>query len=71
MPLLLSERKERDRLLTLLDRVLADPRVQRIEPTAQQRAVLAKIRRVLGPVRLVKRNGRAAPAVRKALAKGK
>jgi len=69
--LLLSERKERDRLLTLLDRVLADPRVQRIEPTAQQRAVLAKIRRVLGPVRLVKRNGRAAPAVRKAQVKGK
>jgi pimeloyl-ACP methyl ester carboxylesterase len=71
LPLLLSERKERDRLLTLLDRVLADPRVRRIEPTAQQRAVLAKIRRVLGPVRLVKRNGRAAPAVRKAQVKGK
>ena len=51
--------------------MLADPRVQRIEPTAQQRAVLAKIRRVLGPVRLVKRNGRAAPAVRKAQVKGK
>ena len=71
LPLLLSERKERDRLLTLLDRLLADPRVQRIEPTAQQRAVLAKIRRVLGPVRLVKRNGRAAPAVRKKQVKGK
>jgi hypothetical protein len=66
LPLLLSERKERDHLLTLLDRVLADPRVQRIEPTAQQRAMLAKIRRLLGPVRLV--NGRRAPVARKALA---
>jgi pimeloyl-ACP methyl ester carboxylesterase len=71
LPALLSDRKQRDRLLTLLDRVLADPRVQRIEPTTAQRAVLAKIRRVLGPVRLVKRNGRAAPAVRKAQVKGK
>jgi hypothetical protein len=71
LPSLLSDRKQRDRLLTLLDRVLADPRVQRIEPTARQRAMLAEIRRVLGPVRLAKRNGRAAPAVRKAPVKGK
>ena len=71
LPRLLSDRKARDRLLTFVERLLADPRVQRIEPTAQQRAVLAKIRRVLGPVRLVKRNGSAAPAVRKAQAKGK
>ena len=71
LPSLLSERKQRDRLLTLLERVLADPRVQRIEPTARQRAVLAKIRRVLGPVRLVKGNGRAAPALRKAVPRGK
>jgi len=70
LPLLLSDRKERDRLLTLLDRVLADPRVQRIEPTTKQRSVLAKIRRVLGPVRLVKGNGGGAPAARKALATG-
>ena len=70
LPRLLSERKDRDRLLTLLDRVLADPRVQRIEP----RAAAGDARedpRVLGPVRLVKSNGRAAPAVRKAQAKGK
>jgi hypothetical protein len=71
LPLLLADRKDRARLLTLLDRVLADPRVQRIEPTAAQRAMLAKIRRVLGPVRLVDGNRRAAPAVRKAVAKGR
>jgi len=71
LALLLSDRKHRDRLLTLLDRVLADPRVQRIEPTAKQRAMLAKIRRVLGPLRLVSGSRRAAPAVRKAVAKGK
>jgi len=71
LPLLLSNRKQRALLLTLLDRVLADPRVQRIEPTAAQRAMLAKIRRVLGPVRLVDGNRRAALAVRKAVTKGK
>jgi hypothetical protein len=69
LPLLLSERKQREALLTLLDRVLADPRVQRIEPTTAQRAALTKIRRVLGPVRLVSGNGRRAPAARRALTK--
>ncbi|HEY2189027.1 MAG TPA: DUF3141 domain-containing protein, partial [Caldimonas sp.] len=48
LPLLLADRKERDRLLTLVERLVADPRVQRIEPTAQQRAMLERIRRVLG-----------------------
>ena len=69
--MLLAKRKDRDRLLTLLERVLADPRVQRIQPSAEQVATLARIRDVLGPVRLVKSNGRAAPAVRKAQVKGK
>jgi hypothetical protein len=50
LPALLADRKDRERLLTLLDRVLADPRVQRIEPTAQQRSALERIRRVLRPV---------------------
>jgi len=66
LPSLLSDRKHRDRLLTLLDRVLADPRVQRIETTPRQRAMLEKIRRVLGPVGLVKRNGNPARRVRSA-----
>jgi hypothetical protein len=48
LPALLANRRDRDRLLTLLDRVLADKRVQRIEPAPEQLAALARIRRVLG-----------------------
>jgi pimeloyl-ACP methyl ester carboxylesterase len=48
LPVLLAERKDRDRLLTLLERVLADERVQRIQPSPEQIAMLARIRRVLG-----------------------
>jgi hypothetical protein len=49
LPALLGGNKDRERLLALLDRVLADRRVQRIQPTDQQIAVLARIREVLGP----------------------
>jgi hypothetical protein len=45
---LLPDRADRDRLLTLLERVLADERVQRIQPSAEQTAMLARIRQVLG-----------------------
>jgi hypothetical protein len=48
LPLLLSKPRDRDRLLALLERVLADRRVQKIEPSAEQEAMLARIRRVLG-----------------------
>jgi pimeloyl-ACP methyl ester carboxylesterase len=48
LPVLLAKRKDRDRLLTLLERVLADKRVQLIEPSPEQRANLARIRDVLG-----------------------
>ncbi|MET1082500.1 MAG: DUF3141 domain-containing protein [Burkholderiales bacterium] len=48
LPVLLSKRKDRDRLLTLLERVLADKRVQRIQPSPEQTAMLTRIRRVLG-----------------------
>jgi pimeloyl-ACP methyl ester carboxylesterase len=48
LPLLLSEREDRQRLLTLLDRILADKRVQRIKPSAEQAAALARIRSALG-----------------------
>jgi len=48
LPLLLANPRDRVRLLTLLERVLADPRVQRIQPSATQRAMLARIRKVLG-----------------------
>lgn len=50
LPALLAERQDRDRLLALLERVLADERVQRIQPSAEQKAMLARIRGVLGSV---------------------
>ena len=50
LPLLLAKVQDRDRLLTLLESVLADKRVQRIQPSAQQKAMLARIRGVLGSV---------------------
>jgi pimeloyl-ACP methyl ester carboxylesterase len=48
LPVLLGERADRDRLLTLLDRLLADERVQRAKPSAEQVAMLERIRTVLG-----------------------
>jgi pimeloyl-ACP methyl ester carboxylesterase len=50
LPALLADRNDRARLLTLLDSVLADERVQRIEPSAEQKAMLARIRAVLAGV---------------------
>jgi hypothetical protein len=49
LPALLAERTERDRFLALLDRVLADKRVQSAKPSAEQLAMLERIRGVLGP----------------------
>jgi hypothetical protein len=74
LPLLLAGRKDRDRLLTLLERVLADKRVQRVQPSREQTAMLARIRRVLTSVGLPSattrsrsgvhdRSGKALPAV--------
>jgi pimeloyl-ACP methyl ester carboxylesterase len=48
LPALLVGRKDRTRLLTLLDGVIADERVQRTEPSAKQKAMLSRIRSVLG-----------------------
>ncbi|MDV7212508.1 DUF3141 domain-containing protein [Azotobacter beijerinckii] len=48
LPDLLTEAADRERLLTLLDRLMADPRVQRSKSTAEQRAILERIRSVLG-----------------------
>ena len=48
LPVLLAKEKDRDRLLTLLERVLADKRVQRVQPSAEQIAMLERIRKVLG-----------------------
>ena len=47
LPALLGERVDRDRLFTLLDRLLADKRVQHVEPSADQMAMLERIRGVL------------------------
>ena len=44
---LLAETADRERLLTLLERLLQDERVQRTRPTAEQLAMLARIRDVL------------------------
>ena len=57
LPALLPEPEDRKRLLTLLERVLADERVQLIQPSPEQVAALARIRAVL-----------VAPAARKKLA---
>jgi hypothetical protein len=47
LPALLADADDRGRLLTLLDSVLADKRVQRIEPSAEQKTMLARIRAAL------------------------
>lgn len=48
LPALLAEPADRDRLLTLLERLMKDERVQRYAPTAEQHAMLERIRGVLG-----------------------
>jgi len=49
LPVLLSQPGDRERLLKLLDGLLSDPRVQGGKATAEQRAMLARIRAVLSP----------------------
>jgi len=68
LPALLSEPEERERLLTLLERVLADKRMQSIRPTAAQKAMLARIRAVLEPAAPGNGRARRATAARKAVA---
>jgi hypothetical protein len=48
LPALLAEHADRERLLALLDRLLADERVQRVKPSAEQLAMVERIRAVLG-----------------------
>ena len=47
LPELLRERADRERLITLLERLLADRRVQQSKPTPEQMAMLERIRSVL------------------------
>jgi hypothetical protein len=49
LPQLLHDSTDRSRLLTLLDKLMADPRVQAVEPTTQQLEMLGRIRSVLNP----------------------
>jgi len=47
LPTLLAEDADRQRLLTLLDRLVQDERVQQSEPTPAQRAMMQRVREVL------------------------
>jgi hypothetical protein len=44
LPLLLSDAADRDRLLEFFQRLLGDRRMQQIEPSAEQRATLARVK---------------------------
>jgi len=48
LPALLPRRKDRERLLTLLDRLANDPRVRREGLTPEQRTMLERVRSALG-----------------------
>jgi len=48
LPDLLQDPADRERLLTFLERLLADERIQAQRPTPEQFAMLARIRKVLG-----------------------
>jgi pimeloyl-ACP methyl ester carboxylesterase len=61
LPALLSARGDRTRLLTLLDKLIADPRVLGSRPTARQRAMHARIRNVLAARATRPRRGTARP----------
>ena len=47
LPVLLAERAERDKLLALLDKIMADERIRNMRHTEAQAAMLARIRSVL------------------------
>jgi pimeloyl-ACP methyl ester carboxylesterase len=47
LPALLTDRADREKLLTLLDKLMADERVQHAKPTPEQLAMLERIRAVL------------------------
>jgi pimeloyl-ACP methyl ester carboxylesterase len=49
LPQLLSDPADRTRLLTLLDKLIADERVQAVKPSAHQLEMLGRIRGVLNP----------------------
>jgi len=48
LPTLLPERKDRQRLLTLLERLESDPRVRHDGLTPEQQTMLKRVRKALG-----------------------
>jgi hypothetical protein len=60
LPALLRDRKDRQRLLTLLDRLESDPRVRHDGLTPDQQTMLARVRRALRIPALVNKPARAA-----------
>jgi pimeloyl-ACP methyl ester carboxylesterase len=48
LPDLLPDQEDRDRLLTLLDHLIADQRVQKLKPLPEQLAMLKRIRHTIG-----------------------
>ena len=48
LPTLLAARTDRRRLLTLLDQLMADKRIQETEPSRERQDMLKHIRGVLG-----------------------
>jgi pimeloyl-ACP methyl ester carboxylesterase len=66
LPRLLHDHADRERLLTLLAKLMADKRVQNTSPSDEQVAMLARIRHVLADNKVKK--GRRSPAVERAQA---
>jgi hypothetical protein len=66
LPALLAERKDRARLLTLLERVFTDKRVRRIPASPEQKAMLSRIRSVLNSTGHRPARGRQAVATKRA-----
>jgi hypothetical protein len=49
LPTLLGDGRDRAKLLTLLDKLVADPRIQSVQPSPEQLSMLDRIRTVLSP----------------------
>jgi len=67
LPQLLPKRTERERLLMLIETLLADPRMPQIERTPEQLAMLKRIRGLLGAGPVAKRSGLEAKVPKKNL----
>lgn len=55
LPVLLAERTDRERMLTFLDKLMADERVQNAKPTAEQLDMVERIRAILNRRRVNER----------------